>query len=174
MNAISIPKQVSRRSVPRERLDNLLRGPFGGGIRRYVEVNDPAMGMAQDDKHVQHTKLNRRHHKEIHSNHVRHMILDERSPGLRWWFRPVSTQEARYGPLRHHNSKFKQLAVNLGCTPKRIGIGQSENERFHIGRQRRSPTLTTLGFPAPVEFEGPLVPAYDGIRLYDHKGVSPS
>ena len=59
-------------------------------------------------------------------------------------------------------------------TPEWICIGHVENQRRHIRIQRGSPTFASLGLPTPVELEGPLVPAYDGIRLHNQKGVSPS
>ena len=82
VDTVAISKKASGCSVPRERLDNLLRGPFGRGIRRYVEVNDSTPGVTQDDKHKQQPKSNGRHDKEVYANHVRHVILDEGSPGL--------------------------------------------------------------------------------------------
>ena len=66
VDAISITKKVSRRRVPRERLDNLLCRPFGCGILRYVEVHDAAPGMTQDDKDEKQPKLNGRYDKEVH------------------------------------------------------------------------------------------------------------
>jgi hypothetical protein len=65
--------------------DPRLRRPFGRGIRRHVDVNDATPSVTQDDKHDQQLKPNGRHDERIHTNHVRHMILDldEGSPGLR-------------------------------------------------------------------------------------------
>jgi hypothetical protein len=59
-----------------------LSGPIGCGIRRYVEVDDPAAGVAQNDKHEQQPKSNSVHDKKVDAHHVRHVILDKGSPGL--------------------------------------------------------------------------------------------
>ncbi len=123
VNTISIPKQISGCSVPRERLENLSRGPFGRGIRRYVEVNDSTPRVPQDDKHEQQPKSNGRHDDKVHTNHVQHVVLDEGSPSLRCRLPFASAHQSRHGSLGDLDSKFEQLAVNLGCTPERIGIG---------------------------------------------------
>ncbi len=102
------------------------------------------------------------------------MILYKRSPSLRWWLPFASAQQSRHGPLGDYDAKFEQFAVNLGGTPERIGIGHLENQRPHIRIQRGPPTFASLGLPTPVELEGPLMPAYDGIWLHNQKGVSPS
>ena len=80
IDTISVPKQISGRGVPRERLNNLLRGPFGRGMRSHVEVNDPTPDVTQDHKHEQQPKSNCRHDEKIDTNHVRHVILDEVRP----------------------------------------------------------------------------------------------
>lgn len=77
-NAITFPEQLSRRSVPRERLDNLLRSPFSRRIRRHVEVNDATPGVTQYYKYEQQPKTNGWRDEETHPNHVRYMILDAR------------------------------------------------------------------------------------------------
>ena len=80
IDAISIPKQVSWRSVPRERLDNLLRGPFGSGILRYVEVHDATPRVTHNNEHEQKVKSNGGHDEEVHANHVRHVVLNHSHP----------------------------------------------------------------------------------------------
>lgn len=99
MDTISIPKQISGRGVPRERLNTLLRGSFGRGMRSHIEVNDPTPEVTQDHKHEQHPKSNCPHDEKIYTNHVRHVILDGGSPGLRWWFRRASMQESGHASL---------------------------------------------------------------------------
>ncbi len=115
IDVVTISEQVSRRGVPWKCLDNLLSGPFGCGIRRYVEVNDLAPGVTQDDKQEQQPKSNSGHDKKVDAHHIRHVILDEGSPGLRRRFPFVSAQQSRHGPLGDYNAKFEQFTVNLGA-----------------------------------------------------------
>lgn len=70
--------------------------------------------MTQDDKHEQQLKTNGRRDEKIHTNHVRHRILDEGSPGLRWRFPFAPVQQSRQTSLGDYDAKLVQLAVNLG------------------------------------------------------------
>ena len=83
INAVSIPKNVSWRRVPWERLNALLCCPFGRGIRRCVEVNDATPSVTHDDKQEQQPKSNGPCDKKVHANHVWYVVLDEGSPGLK-------------------------------------------------------------------------------------------
>jgi hypothetical protein len=174
VDTVAISKKVSGRGAPRERLDNLLRGPLGRGIRRHVEVNDLTPGVIQYDEHEQQSKSNGRYDEKVHANHTVHVILDESSPGLRGRLPSVSPQHSWHGPLGDDDADLEHFAVNLGGAPERIGVGHLENQRPHIRIQRRPPTFVSPGLATPVEFESPLVPPYDYIRPHDHQGVSPS
>jgi len=48
VNLISIPEQIARRRVFREGFDELSGGPFSGGMRCNIEVDDLASVMQQD------------------------------------------------------------------------------------------------------------------------------
>ena len=91
VDAVAVSKKILGCGVPREGLDNLLSCPSSRRVCSDVEVNDPATDMAQDDKHVQHSKSNRRHDKKVHGDHLSHVIFDEGSPSLRGRFSRAST-----------------------------------------------------------------------------------
>ncbi len=52
VDAISIPNHETRRLIKRKRLDDLLPGPSGGWMWRYIEVNEPASVVSQHDQAV--------------------------------------------------------------------------------------------------------------------------
>ena len=67
---------------PRKRFDHLLRRPFGRGMLRHVDVDDPPSIVGEDHEHEEHTECHGRHHKEIEGHHIFHVSLEERLP--RW------------------------------------------------------------------------------------------
>jgi hypothetical protein len=52
VDAITIADDMANRRCPWQRLDHLLSGPRGGRVSRYVDVEHPAPGEAQDDEQV--------------------------------------------------------------------------------------------------------------------------
>src|SRR3989441_8316285 len=87
VDAVAIAEEITRRRVIGERLDDLLRGPGGGGGIGHVEVHDLAAMMQQDHEHVEHSEGGSRHDKEVDGNEVGEVVLEECSPGLRGWLR---------------------------------------------------------------------------------------
>jgi hypothetical protein len=87
VNAVAIAKKVARRRVAGESLDDLLRRPGGSGGIGDVKVHDlPAM-MQQDHQDVEHAKGRGWHDEEVDRDEVGEVVLEERAPGLRGWFR---------------------------------------------------------------------------------------
>ncbi len=62
---ISVAKQIAWRRVPRERLDDLLRCPLGGGMFRDIGMNDVTSLMRQDHTHVQQLECRRGDDEEV-------------------------------------------------------------------------------------------------------------
>jgi hypothetical protein len=65
VNAVAIAKEIARRRVIGECLDELLSGPGGGRGISDVEVRDLAAMMQQDHEHVEHAKGHGRHDEEV-------------------------------------------------------------------------------------------------------------
>ncbi len=76
-----VTEQIARGLVPRERLDDLLRGPLLGGMLCDVEVHHPASIMGEDDEHEEHLELYDGYHEEVHGNPFGNMIFQKRFPG---------------------------------------------------------------------------------------------
>ncbi len=53
IDGITIAQQVLRRGLPWERFNELLRSPLARRMLRYIEVNDPAPIVGQDNQHEQ-------------------------------------------------------------------------------------------------------------------------
>src|SRR5262245_26980674 len=66
VDRISIPEQVSRRSVIGKCFDDLLRGPLGCRMRCHIEMNDLPTTMEKDDEAVQNAEIDRRDREKIH------------------------------------------------------------------------------------------------------------
>ena len=64
-DAVAISKKKARRFFVGESVNDLLRSPFGIGIRRDVEVNDLSPIVPEYDENVEHSKGRRRHGKEV-------------------------------------------------------------------------------------------------------------
>ena len=50
VDLVAVAKEIARRGVVRERVDDLLSGPVGGGVFGHVEVDDPPAVVGEDDK----------------------------------------------------------------------------------------------------------------------------
>src|SRR5262245_21247831 len=61
IDPIAVSHQVSRHGFLRKRLHDLLCRPIGCGVLRYIEMQNTATVVRQDDKYIQHPKLDRRH-----------------------------------------------------------------------------------------------------------------
>ncbi len=83
VDAVAIAKEIARRRVIGERLDDLLSGPGGSRRVRDVEVHDPPTIMLEDHEHVENSESRGRHDEEVDRDEVGEVILEECAPGLR-------------------------------------------------------------------------------------------
>src|SRR6516164_5205291 len=98
-DAVTVSQQETRCAVPGKCLPQWLRGPFRSRMSRHREMENPAAVVRQDQEYVQHLEANGRHREEVDRDHPLPMILQERSPRLRRWFRST-----------HH------VLAHAGCT----------------------------------------------------------
>ena len=117
INSIAITQQITRCSIVGKGFNDLLGGPFGAGVSRHVEVNDTAPVVADDDEDKQCLEEDRGHREEVYGNHLSHMIVEERSPGLRGWF-PISEHVLADGSLGNVDGQFLKFAMDSRCRPK--------------------------------------------------------
>src|SRR3982074_1047263 len=65
IRGVSIPNEISRRVVPRERLGDLARDPLRGWVCRHANRHPKSSSVAHNDKTIQNLECNRRQDKEI-------------------------------------------------------------------------------------------------------------
>ena len=82
IDAIPVPKQITRWSSKRKGFDHLLGGPGGGGSLRNVEVKHFAPLMGQDQEDIKHPKCGRRDGEEIDCDQLFSVVVEERLPRL--------------------------------------------------------------------------------------------
>jgi hypothetical protein len=82
IGAIAIPDEISRRCVPRKRLDDLLCDPDRGRALRDTDMDDPAAVMAQDDETIQEPERGGRDNEQVHGREAVGVVLKERPPSL--------------------------------------------------------------------------------------------
>jgi len=76
IDAVPVTQEIPRGLVPREGLDDLLGGPFRGGMLGDVEVDDAPSMMGQDDQDKEQRVPHRGDHQEIQSDQVLHVIRE--------------------------------------------------------------------------------------------------
>jgi len=65
-----------------ENLPELLRGPFGGWVIGYIDMQNPARADLHRDQHVENLKRRSDRHEKIARNDRFRMIPDKRRPAL--------------------------------------------------------------------------------------------
>ena len=155
--------------VKRKCLPELLRSPLGRRMGGDVEMHDPSSVVSQNQEHVQDLKPDRRHGKEVDRHHGFDVILQERSPVLRWR-NPRAYDVFAHARLADVDAKFEQLAVDAGCTPKWILAAHLPNQLADFFRHRWTPGLAMTKFPGPEQPKALTVPANDGFRIDDEQG----
>jgi hypothetical protein len=127
INSVTIAKKVARFAAVREGLDNLITGPTGGRMVRYVEMNDTPAIMRQNEQDKEDSEGGRGNNEKVDGNQVFDMIVQERAPFLG---RRVSLlrHQPGDGPFRDLDSKFQQFPVDSRTSPCRIRIGHFADE----------------------------------------------
>jgi hypothetical protein len=78
ITAVAVMNQeTSRYSVPSTAFDNSLRRPRGGGIRRYVNVDNLPVGVMDHEKHVQQSERDRSDAEEVARPDLRAVLPQE-------------------------------------------------------------------------------------------------
>ena len=82
VDRVTIADQLARRFVVRERFDDLLSRPFCARVSRYVEMNNHATVMAENNEGEQDAKRCGRNGEEVDGGDITNMIVEESMPGL--------------------------------------------------------------------------------------------
>ena len=82
IEAIPVPKQITRWSSKSKGFDHLLGAPGGGGSLRDVKVKHFAPLMGEDQEDIKHPKCGRRDGEEIDRDQFFSVVVEERFPSL--------------------------------------------------------------------------------------------
>lgn len=146
--------------------------PLGRGVLGYVEVDDLASQMSDNNETVEHAERRRDDREEVNPNHFVRVVLEEGSPG-RGWRLARADQVLLHRGLGHIISQHSQFVPDPRCAPGRVVPGHGSNEVADLGVGLR-PARGATGFPAPVPAESPAVPANNCLRLDDYEGGAPA
>src|SRR5882757_9112054 len=83
IRGVSIPNEISRRVVPRERLGDLARDPLRGWVCRQAKRHPKSSSVAHNDKTIQNLECDRRQDKEVDRRDAVDVIAEKRPPAVR-------------------------------------------------------------------------------------------
>src|ERR1700722_17784333 len=137
IRCLSIPHEISRRAVPRERLGDLARDPLRGWVCRHAKRHTKPSSVAQNDKTIQNLECDRRQDKEVDRRDAVDVIAEKRPPALRRWPRVAAhvPSDRRLGDLE---AELEQLTMNTRRAPQCVRTAHLANERSQLSRDLRS------------------------------------
>src|SRR6201996_2200696 len=108
IRGVSIPNEISRRVVPRERLGDLARDPLRGWVCRHAKRHPSSV--AHNDKTIQNLECDRWQDKEVDRRDAVDVIAEKRLPALRRWPRVAAhvPSDRRLGDLE---AELEQLTM---------------------------------------------------------------
>lgn len=171
-DAVTIAQQTARRPVPRERLPELLSGPFCSRMCRDREVNNAPTFVCQDEEDVQDLKADRRNGKEVYGHKGLDVVVKEGSPGLRSRL-TVSDQILGHARLPDVDAELQKLAVNTRRSPAWVLFAHATDQIANFARDRRAARLAAADLPRPEEAKRLAVPGNDRFWLDDDQRRTP-
>src|ERR1700726_3755735 len=114
IRGVSIPNEISRRVVPRERLGDLARNPLRGWVCRHATRHPKPPSVAHNDKTIRNLEGDRRQDKEVDRRDAVDVIAEKRPPALRRWPRGAAhvPRDRRLGDLE---PEIEQPTRNTGA-----------------------------------------------------------
>jgi hypothetical protein len=85
VDTIPVAQEIAGRSIPRKRVDHLLRRPRRRGMLCHVDVYDPSPFRGEDHEREEHLVRERRHHKEVQGDQIFDVVVEEGLPRRRGW-----------------------------------------------------------------------------------------
>ena len=168
----SVPDNVLRSGVIRESVTKLLRSPFSGWMRRYVEVNDVATLMRENQENIENAEENCRNGEKINRGKLLGVVFQKCAPWLRWRF-GMSDHVFSDSCLRDSDSEFEQFAMNSRGSPEGIIFVHGADEITNIFRNPRSSCLAVPAFPGPKHAESLAMSGNDGFRFNNDESRAP-
>src|SRR5215467_7699844 len=166
IDSISTSQQISRRGIKRKGFEHLLRRQFRRWMSCDVEVHDASSIVCEDNKNEEDFEPNGVDGEEVDGRELRNVIIEERSPHLRWWF---WTPNHVFGDrsLGDLNAQLHQLAVDPRCAPNWVLTADRSNQIADFFRDLRTSGFSVTNFPSPIPTESLTMPSDDGFRQDD-------
>jgi hypothetical protein len=112
IDLVTVAQEIGRRGVVRERGDDLLGRPDGGGVLGDIEVDDPPAMVGEHHEDEEDVQADGGDGEEIDGDQIAEMVGEERPPGLRWVGTPCR-HEAGHGALGDVDTAS---GAHHGCT----------------------------------------------------------
>jgi hypothetical protein len=126
--APSIPDQVARSLIPRERLRDLTCDPFRSRMTGGVDPDKVSAGQPDDDQTVEQIKANGWNNEQVHGGDVRRVVTQEGAPplGRRATLLDHVLRDAGLSDLE---AELEQFAMDAGRSPQRIFRAHPPDQR---------------------------------------------
>jgi len=121
---IAVAQQVAGKFGKGKGLPQLLDYPFRGCVGGHIEVENAALVIGQNEKHVKNLEADRGDGEEIDGDQLLDMILEEGAPSLRRRFMAVHDVFAD-AALSDVDAEFEQFAMDAGLHPSWDSPGTS-------------------------------------------------
>src|SRR5258705_5400473 len=169
IDPIPIADEVVRSLVPRKRLRDLTRNPFGRGICCDVDPDEVSAVEPDDDEGIEQVETDRWNNEQVHGGNVRRVVTQEGPPSLAG--RRLSLDhvlgDAR---LRDLKPELEQFAVNAWRTPKRILHAHPPDQSAQLRVDLRSRSQWAR-LPTPVAAKAGPVPAHERLGPDDGENL---
>src|SRR5882757_565085 len=119
VRGVAVSYEMGRRTIPREVLGDLTRDPLRRWMVSDAQRDQPSPLMPQDNQDEQQSKVDRRHHKEVHGADTGHMIAQEGLPRLTRPGGPATLGHVLgHRRLSDLDPELQQLAMDARRTPQ--------------------------------------------------------
>src|SRR5262249_41158875 len=137
--SVIVANEILGCRVPRERLSDLARQPFGRRVAGHRKPQQLPTFAAKNKTCKELLKRNRWNHEQINRSNPLNMIAKEGFPSLQW---PIPSRYHVDGNrgLSDRDAEFEQFTVNLGRAPQRVLKTHSSNH----GRSAAGPQASGI------------------------------
>jgi len=171
MTPISVAKQVLRRGIPWESVDELLRRPASRRVSGHSKMHDAPPFMREHEEDEEHSEAGCGYDKEVGCDQIPHMVLQECLPALRGWSTRVNHVLGN-ASLTDLDAEFLKFPVNAWSTPPRVGEAHVSNQRTNFGGNSRT-SLLRSALPGPIQPKGVAISGNYCFRLDDSQRPPP-
>jgi hypothetical protein len=172
VDCIAVAKEVGRRGIVWEGVDDLLSGPAGGRMLGDIEMDDSSAMMSERDENEEYAEPGGGNREEIEGDEILDMVGEKGPPRLGGRYAPLRHQPG-HGALREVEAELEQFGMDARRTPEGIRRGHAPDQSLDLrvdGRATSGRAARELG---PVLAKASPLPPQDGVGSDDHEGLLP-